>query len=168
MWGMAQTPPTRKGREPKPGTLFPSQVLAENLPRLRGARALTQGDLAERMAALGHGWVRQTVGEVERSGRAVNADELIGLALSLKTSIAGLLDPDMSHGPAAPTIDIGAEFTPRFEDLIDVIAQGARRPYGGFGWPNLQVAWDGNAIDHVLSGRMTVTPADPDDNDEED
>ena len=65
---------------------FPSQGLAQNVRVIRRWWDLSQADLAERMANLGHGWVRQTVGEVERSRRSVSVDELLGLAMALKTS----------------------------------------------------------------------------------
>ena len=135
-----------------------SEILAENLRRLRGLRDLSQSDLAERMTALGHRWLRQTVTDVERRGRVVNIDELIGLALALQTSIAGLLDPEVSYGPQAPKIDVGTEWTLPFDALMAVIAQGSQRPYGGFGWPTTQVQWDGNAASHIITtGEMTVT-----------
>ena len=87
---------------------FPSQGLAQNVRVIRRWWDLSQADLAERMANLGHGWVRQTVGEVERSRRSVSVDELLGLAMALKTSAITLLDPSATRDQDEPPLtDIG-------------------------------------------------------------
>lgn len=81
----------------------------------RALRSLTQDQLAAAMRHLGHQWHRVTVTEVERGGRtsdpdlpdpppptrpgrAVDTDELVGLALALKTTIGDLLDPGGPDG----------------------------------------------------------------------
>lgn len=75
------------------GETTPGTVLAANIRRGRGARALGQSDVAERMGALGFGWVRQTVSEIERGRRAVTVPELVALAMALSTSVVALMDP---------------------------------------------------------------------------
>ena len=155
-----RTSRTEKGRDPKPGSLFPSQVLAENLKRARGARGLNQGDVAERMTALGHGWARHTVGEVERHGRTVTTDELLGLAATLAVSVVGLLDPAMTHGLDPPDIDLGLpEHTPPFKDVVKLLVGfrvhlDDRLP---FDWPNAQVIWSPkNHPGGYVTGKMTA------------
>jgi hypothetical protein len=58
------------------------------------------------MVSLGHDWSRATVSEVERHGRSVDYDELIGLALALETTIAELGDP-YGPGGGGGQIDLG-------------------------------------------------------------
>jgi hypothetical protein len=65
-------------------------VLAGNVAAARTRLRINQGDLAGRMRQLGWRWVKQTVSEVEAGRRAIRADELLGLALSLYTSIGVL------------------------------------------------------------------------------
>ena len=79
------------GVTPTPTT--PSAILAGNIAAARARRHLQQQDLAERMRALGWKWVRQTVGEVENNRRRLTAEEILGLAISLETTIQRLLTP---------------------------------------------------------------------------
>jgi transcriptional regulator with XRE-family HTH domain len=84
----------RRGRQPKPGSRFPSQILANNVRTWRTLRKLSQADLADRMARQGHAWSESIVGFVERGQRAVTVDELIGLVIALNTrELGSLLDP---------------------------------------------------------------------------
>jgi hypothetical protein len=80
------------------------QILARNI---RSARArlgpLGQESLAKRMRALGYSsWLRQTVSSTEKGKRRVSAEEVVGLALALETSVPTLL--------AAATDDDGVAF----------------------------------------------------------
>jgi hypothetical protein len=112
------------------------------------------------MAALGHGWVRQTVGEVERSGRAVTVDELLGLAATLAVSVVALLDPGMTHGPGSPRIDLGLpEYTPPFSDVATLLfGEHIESPRQPWDWPNAQVIWsEENEPVSYSTGYMTVT-----------
>jgi transcriptional regulator with XRE-family HTH domain len=91
---MPQATPRRSKRQPKPGSRFPSQVLAANVRTWRGLRGLSQAQLAERMSRLGHGWTESIVGFVEQNRRNVTVDELVGLAIALNTrELGSLLDP---------------------------------------------------------------------------
>jgi transcriptional regulator with XRE-family HTH domain len=69
-------------------------VLAENIRAIRSRKRLGQTDVGERMRSLGFDqWHRQTMGKVERGERRLMAEEIIGLAFALETSIGTLLDP---------------------------------------------------------------------------
>jgi transcriptional regulator with XRE-family HTH domain len=100
-----QATPKRSGRQPKPGSRFPSEILADNVRTWRGLRRYSQAQLAERMTRLGHPWSESIVGFVERGERNVTVDELVGLAIVLNTrEIGSLLDPlgpegEHRHGP---------------------------------------------------------------------
>ncbi len=99
--------PKRANRTARPGTRFPSEVVAANV---RAFRVLqpdgSQPTLAKAMQGLGHNWVAQTISEVERGGRNVTVDELCSLALVFGVTVSDLLDP---HGPdRKPTgLDLG-------------------------------------------------------------
>ena len=84
----------RSGREPKSGSRFPSQILADNVRIWRDLRRMSQADLAEHMTRLGHPWSDSIVGFVERGQRNVTVDEFVGLTLALGVHQPGaLLDP---------------------------------------------------------------------------
>jgi transcriptional regulator with XRE-family HTH domain len=109
-----QATPKRSGRQPKPGSRFPSEILADNVRIWRGLRGLSQAQLADRMSRLGHGWSESIVGFVERGQRNVTVDELIGLTIALNVrQLGSLLDPLGPEGehrygpPGARTRDDG-------------------------------------------------------------
>src|SRR5438876_11910658 len=95
---MPQATGKRAGRQPEAGARFRSDAVAENVRAMRGARGLSQGDLAERMKAEKFDWRQATVSEIERGARNVTVDELLGLALILEATPADLLDPAGIHG----------------------------------------------------------------------
>ena len=145
---MENTPDAKTSQPPETVSRFPSQVLAQNVRVIRRVWDLSQADLAERMANLGHGWARQTVGEVERSRRGVSVDELLGLAMALQTSAVTLLDPSaMRDQDEPPLTDIGLPEPVTVRELFVIIA-------GVFGEPPLPFAdrgiktqaikWSGN------------------------
>lgn len=69
-------------------------VLARNIRAARRRLDINQQRLAERMRALGHAaWVHQTVGNVEKGKRRVTAEEILGLAFALETTVATLMAP---------------------------------------------------------------------------
>lgn len=69
-------------------------TLARNIAAARTRNKLSQSALAERMQALGFSqWVPQTVSKSERNARRVLAEEVLGLAICLGTSMARLLSP---------------------------------------------------------------------------
>jgi hypothetical protein len=69
------------------------KILGRNISAARGrAGRLRQTALAERMQALGFDkWQQQTVAAAETASRRVTADEILGLALALETTIAALM-----------------------------------------------------------------------------
>lgn len=67
-------------------------VLARNVRAIRATQRIGQQDLAARMRALGFdSWLHQTVGNVERGKRRITAEEVLGLALALQSSITALM-----------------------------------------------------------------------------
>ncbi len=74
-------------------TLY-NQVLARNVRAARSRLGLSQADVVDRMRNLGFpAWHKPTLGNVERGGRRVLADEVAGLAFALETSIGRLMAP---------------------------------------------------------------------------
>lgn len=107
------------------------EVVAENVISARGR--LKQGDVADRMRALGFKWVRQTVSEVEAGRRRVSAEELLALALCLDTTVPALLGPGGRHDEIRlQSAQIGAVSIERL---------------AGRGVNDRAVKWDGNAIE---------------------
>jgi transcriptional regulator with XRE-family HTH domain len=90
--------PKKRGKTAALGSRFLSDVVADNVRALRALRRLSQTELAKRMGQLGHKWTRATVSDVERAGRNVTVDELLGLALALTVSVPELLDPTKDSG----------------------------------------------------------------------
>lgn len=66
-------------------------ILAGNVAAQRARLRLRQGDLAARMRALGWHWWVQTISELEQGRRTIRADEILGLALALQTTVPALL-----------------------------------------------------------------------------
>jgi transcriptional regulator with XRE-family HTH domain len=114
---MPRATPKRSGRQAKPGSRFPGEIVAENVRTWRGVRRFSQAQLAERMVVLGHRWTESIVGFVERGERNVTVDEYIGLHFALELDDFGaLLDPlgvesDPYRSPSdktdAPGLDYG-------------------------------------------------------------
>jgi transcriptional regulator with XRE-family HTH domain len=74
-------------------------LLASNIRAARSRIGLDQADVTTRMRKLGFGtWHRQTLGNIETSKRRVTAEEVIGLALALETTIPRLLEPLAEDG----------------------------------------------------------------------
>jgi len=71
-----------------------ADVLARNIRSARTRIDIGQDSLAARMRALGFdAWIRQTVSSTERGRRRPTAEEMLGLAYSLETTIARLMMP---------------------------------------------------------------------------
>jgi transcriptional regulator with XRE-family HTH domain len=100
---MPRATPKRSGRQAKPGSRFPGEIVAENVRTWRGVRRLSQAQLAARMSSLGHRWTESIVGFVERGQRNVTVDEYIGLHFALELDDFGaLLDPLGIEGEMRP------------------------------------------------------------------
>jgi transcriptional regulator with XRE-family HTH domain len=71
-----------------------SVIVGRSVRSARVARDLSQEQVAARMRALGFtGWLRQTVGQVERGRRRLIVDEVLALSFAVETSIAELIMP---------------------------------------------------------------------------
>jgi transcriptional regulator with XRE-family HTH domain len=77
----------------------PGAILARNIAAERSRLGLDQKDLADRMRAVGWKWVRQTVGEAEKGHRRLSADEVLGLAACLETTVEQLMSPRKTDAP---------------------------------------------------------------------
>lgn len=71
-----------------------ARTVAANLKRLRSARGLTQAQLADALARLGHPVPAASVGKMELRLRRIEVDDLLALSLALKVSPLALLLPD--------------------------------------------------------------------------
>ncbi len=94
--------PKRQGREPQLGSVFLSDVLADNIRAARSRDRRSQEDLAERMRTMGFDWSRATVSQVERSGRSVSLDEFFALAIAL-----GVTPSELVTGHNVEHVDLG-------------------------------------------------------------
>jgi transcriptional regulator with XRE-family HTH domain len=73
-------------------------VIGRNISAARGRLQITQRASAERMRALGFGWKQQTVTAAEKGRRGVTAEEILGLAVALETSVSRLMSPGDGDG----------------------------------------------------------------------
>lgn len=70
------------------------KALAGNISAARGRLRIGQDTVAARMRTLGYdNWIRQTVSRTERGERRVLAEEVVGLAIALQTSVWQLMTP---------------------------------------------------------------------------
>jgi transcriptional regulator with XRE-family HTH domain len=91
------------------------EILGQKAKAARLRADLGQDDLAVRMRSLGFSeWRFQTVGNVERGRRRLTAEELLGLALALETTLLHLLDLSEDGGrddfvalPSGETVSSG-------------------------------------------------------------
>ena len=68
------------------------EELGANIRAERARAGLSQRDVASRMQALGFtAWLYQTAGASERGARRVTAQEILGLALAMGTTVAALM-----------------------------------------------------------------------------
>lgn len=106
-------------------------VLADNIRAARSRKRLGQANVVARMRALGFDqWHRQTMGKIERGERRVMAEEVLGLALALETSLMSLIEPVREDGPIA--LPSGAALL--FGTVHELI----------WGGSELTVTWDGD------------------------
>jgi transcriptional regulator with XRE-family HTH domain len=69
------------------------KVLGRNISAARGRLQLSQAAIARRMKVIGFEWHQQTAGAIEKGTRRVTAEEIFGLSVVLRTSIAALMAP---------------------------------------------------------------------------
>lgn len=71
----------------------PGERIAANIRAERARAGIGQADVVERMRNLGYtNWHRQTMGKVEQGERRVLAEEILGLAVCLGTTVPKLFD----------------------------------------------------------------------------
>jgi transcriptional regulator with XRE-family HTH domain len=70
-----------------------AKILAANVAAQRKWVRLRQRELANRMRAQGWPWYAQTVSELEQGKRVIRADEMLGLAVALETTVPALMTP---------------------------------------------------------------------------
>ena len=68
-----------------------AQALAAKIEQARAGLRLSQKALGNRMSALGFGWRQQVVAAVESGERRLLAEEMLGLALALETTLQEFL-----------------------------------------------------------------------------
>jgi len=76
------------------------ELVARNIRAARGAAALTQSDLSQRMRALGFtGWYPQAISLIEKNIRRPRLDEALGLTVALETQLDAIAYPpaDWQH-----------------------------------------------------------------------
>jgi len=77
-----------------------SNVLGGNIRARRSRLGLSQADVVERMRDLGFtAWHKPTLGNVERGQRRAQAEEVLGLAISLETTVQYLMSPELFDEP---------------------------------------------------------------------
>lgn len=86
------------------------RVLADNLDRLRAARAWSQEDLARRMRALGQAWTRETLARIKRGSRQVSPGEALALAHVFDADLGELVSAQTAVEilPGVVAYDLGA------------------------------------------------------------
>src|ERR1700678_72410 len=107
-----------------------SEVLARNIRAARSRTDVSQQILAARMRSLGFSaWLHQTVGNVEKGKRRVTAEEILGLAFALETTVQRLLTPigedKWVELPSGMSLDVSAVV-----NLIGGTNDGAIQWYG--------------------------------------
>lgn len=114
-------------------TLTYRQALARNIVVARGrCKGLpTQRALASRMQALGFDWHQQTVARVELGKRSVTAEEIMGLAIALETTIQHLLAPSESDGETQVALPSGETVS---SDYVTSLVYGIATVRGAVNW----------------------------------
>ena len=77
-----------------PGEASFTEIIAENVRNLRLEAGWTQQQVADAMAEIGFNWSRETTVEIERTGRKVQLEELMGIAALFGVPVLELLMPD--------------------------------------------------------------------------
>ena len=111
------------------------QVIGRNVSAARGRLQMPQSALAERMRALGFPWKQQTVAVVEKDKRRATAEEILGLALALETTVARLMGADEEESQVKlPGGQVLGAVT--VERLAGRWSQRPLHPLGGYGRRN--------------------------------
>jgi transcriptional regulator with XRE-family HTH domain len=128
-----------------------AEILVKNIGAARKRADLDQADVVERMRDLGFKtWHRQTMGKVERGERRVSAEEVLGLAACLGTTVQHLMSPLPQDGPVELSageraLSVGQVRSlvfgqgPNDEEFRGSAVRGARDVRG--------LSWSGNALE---------------------
>lgn len=102
-------------------------ILARNVKAVRNRAGLGQDLIAARMRSLGFSeWRYQTVGNVERGKRRLVAEEMLGLALALETTLQHLLAPSEDDWETLVTLPSGETVSPDYvTSLVYGMSRGA-------------------------------------------
>lgn len=120
-------------------------VLGRNIAAARTRADISQASLAARMQFLGFDqWVSQTVSKSERNARRVQAEEVVGLAIALETSVRLLMVPNEDGDPVDLQRPGLREMPPAY--LRGVIQGGTS---GG------KIVWDGDKPAFVAREEIT-------------
>jgi transcriptional regulator with XRE-family HTH domain len=157
---MPRATPKRSGRQAKPRSRFPGEIVAENVRTWRGVRRLSQAQLAARMSDLGHPWTESIVGFVERGQRNVTVDEYVGLHFALELDHFGaLLDPLGIEGEMRP-------YGPHDKSDAPSLDYGGPKPLQAnfvSRWRHGQVTargvWTNDRIEYVFGGYSELADA---------
>lgn len=101
-----------------------AQALAAKIEQARAELRLSQRGLGKRMKALGFGWRQQVVAAVESGERRLLAEELLGLALALETTIQDLLSLSEGDWEKPVALPSGETVSP---DFVTSLAWGMDR-----------------------------------------
>jgi transcriptional regulator with XRE-family HTH domain len=104
-------------------------IIAENLRNLRLEAGWTQQQLANAMTAIGFGWARETAVEVERYGRKLQLEEVLGIAALFSVPVVELLLPDEETALDMPKAHLERE---QLRELM--VGRGGRIGEGGADW----------------------------------
>jgi hypothetical protein len=89
--------------------------VAANIRRMRRDRELTTGALSRRLAELGHPIADTGITKIEKGQRGVDVDDLVALAIALRTTPNRLLLPEVDGALTDGTLTEGTcELTPQF------------------------------------------------------
>ncbi len=112
-----------------PGESSYPEIIAENIRNLRLEAGWTQQQLADAMTAIGFTWARETAVEVERTGRKVQLEEVVGIAALFGIPIMELLLPDNQTA-----IVVGNASTDRGQLSELMLGRGGKIGNGGADW----------------------------------
>ena len=98
-----------------------AQALAAKIEQARAGLRLSQKALGNRMSALGFGWRQQVVAAVESGERRLLAEELLGLALALETTLQEFLSLSEGDWEKPVTLPSGQTVS---SDFVTALAYG--------------------------------------------
>ena len=129
-----------------PGEATFTEIIAGNVRRLRLEAGWTQQQIADAMAVIGFGWGRETSVEVERTGRKMQLEEVVGIAALFGVPVLDILLPDDDTALDLPRTNID-----RAQLCEMILGRGGEMGEGGPDW----IA----AVSVLGAGRAVERPA---------